>query len=55
MSSEKFLVKTEVFEGPLDLLLNLIEKRKLLINEISLAKITDDYIFYNRTSYLINV
>lgn len=46
MSNEKFLVKTEVFEGPLDLLLNLIEKRKLLINEISLAKITDDYINY---------
>jgi segregation and condensation protein A len=46
MSDEKFLVKTDVFEGPLDLLLNLIEKRKLLINEISLAKITDDYINY---------
>jgi segregation and condensation protein A len=46
MTNEKFLVKTEVFEGPLDLLLNLIEKRKLLINEISLAKITDDYITY---------
>jgi len=43
---EKFLVKTEVFEGPLDLLLSLIEKRKLLINEISLARITDDYISY---------
>jgi segregation and condensation protein A len=39
-------VKTEVFEGPLDLLLNLIEKRKLLINDISLAKVTDDYIEY---------
>jgi segregation and condensation protein A len=41
---DKFLVKTEVFEGPLDLLLSLIEKRKLLINEISLARITNDYI-----------
>ncbi len=37
-------VKTEVFEGPLDLLLNLIEKRKLFINDISLSKIADDYI-----------
>ena len=37
-------VKTDVFEGPLELLLNLIEKRKLLINEISLAKVADDYI-----------
>jgi segregation and condensation protein A len=41
---DHYIVKTEVFEGPLDLLLNLIEKRKLLINDISLAKITDDYI-----------
>jgi segregation and condensation protein A len=44
--SDKFLVKTEAFEGPLDLLLHLIEKRKLLINEVSLIKITDDYIEY---------
>lgn len=46
--SENFKIKTEVFEGPLDLLLNLIEKRKLLINDVSLAKITDDYISYVR-------
>jgi segregation and condensation protein A len=44
--SNEFEVKTETFSGPLDLLLNLIEKRKLLINEVSLSKITDDYISY---------
>jgi len=44
--SNEFEVKTETFSGPLDLLLNLIEKRKLLINEVSLSKITDDYINY---------
>ena len=44
MDGGDFKVKTEVFSGPLDLLLHLIEKRKLLINEVSLAKITDDYI-----------
>ncbi len=37
-------VKTPVFEGPLELLLSLIEKRKLFINDISLSKIADDYI-----------
>ena len=37
-------VKTPVYEGPLDLLLELIEKRKLLINDISLAEVTDEYI-----------
>ncbi len=36
-------VKTEVFEGPLELLLDLVEKRKLLINDISLASVTDEY------------
>ncbi len=39
-----YQIKTEIFEGPLDLLLSLIEKRKLHINDISLAKITDDYL-----------
>ncbi len=39
-----FKVLTPIFEGPLDLLLSLIEKRKLFINDISLAKVTDDYI-----------
>jgi segregation and condensation protein A len=37
-------VKTPVFEGPLDLLLELIESRKLLINDISLSQVTDEYI-----------
>jgi len=46
MSENQFKIKTETFEGPIDLLLNLIEKRKLMINEISLAKVTDDFIAY---------
>lgn len=44
--AKSFAIKTEVFEGPLDLLLDLIEKRKLLINDISLAAVTDDYMAY---------
>lgn len=39
-----YQIKTEVFEGPLELLLDLVEKRKLFINEISLAQVADDYI-----------
>jgi len=48
MLAEKtaYQVKTEAFEGPLDVLLELIEKRKLFINDISLAKVTDDFIEY---------
>lgn len=37
-------VKTSIYEGPLELLLELIEKRKLHINDISLASVTDEYI-----------
>ncbi len=43
-NSASFTIKTEVFEGPLDLLLTLIEKRKLFISDISIAKVTDEYI-----------
>ncbi len=39
-------VALEQFEGPLDLLLKLIEKDKLSITEISLAHITDQYLNY---------
>ncbi len=39
-----YQIKLETFEGPLELLLDLVEKRKLFINEISLAAIADDYI-----------
>jgi len=41
-----YKVKTEAFEGPLELLLSLVEKRKLFINDISLAQVADDYIAY---------
>ena len=39
-------VVLEQFEGPLDLLLKLIEKDKLVITEISLAHITNQYLNY---------
>ena len=37
-------IKTPVYEGPLEILLELIEKRKLSISDISLAAVTDEYI-----------
>ncbi len=39
-------VKLEVFEGPLDLLLHLIEKNKVDIYDIPIAEITDQYLEY---------
>ena len=41
-----FQVKVGEFEGPLDLLLGLIEKRKMHISDVSLAQVADDYISY---------
>lgn len=39
-------VKLEVFEGPLDLLLHLIEKNKIDIYDIPIVEITDQYMEY---------
>lgn len=44
MDNQVFSIKTEVFEGPLSLLLHLIQKRKLHISDISLAGVADEYI-----------
>lgn len=44
-----YRVKTEQFEGPLDLLLSLIEKRKLFISDFALSKVADDYIAHIRS------
>ena len=41
-----YVIKTEQFEGPLGLLLSFIEKRKLSINDVSLAEVSDEFIQY---------
>lgn len=42
----EFNVATELFKGPLEMLLTLIEDRKLSISQVSLAEVTDAYIAY---------
>jgi len=44
-----FSVKTAQFEGPLDLLLTLIEERKMLVSDVSLAQVADDFLNYVST------
>lgn len=39
-------IALEQFSGPLDLLLSLIEREKLRINEVSLARVADDFLSY---------
>ena len=41
-----YQVKLSLFEGPLDLLLHLIEREELDITKISLAQVTDQYLSY---------
>ena len=43
-AASKYTIETDVFEGPLDLLLQLIEKQELDITQLSLAKVTDQYL-----------
>lgn len=42
----KISFKLEVFEGPLDLLLNLISKHKLNIYDIEISKLLEQYLLY---------
>ncbi|HCR52176.1 TPA: hypothetical protein DIV48_00830, partial [Candidatus Kaiserbacteria bacterium] len=43
-----FSIKTGSYEGPFELLLDLIEARKLLVNDLALANITEDFIQHVR-------
>ena len=45
-------VKLEVFEGPLDLLLHLIDKNKIDIYDIPIVEITNQYMEYIRNCLL---
>ena len=46
METKTFQIKMAGFEGPFGLLLDLVEKRKLFINDVSLATVTEDYLNY---------
>ncbi len=43
-----FTIKTDSYEGPFEVLLDLIEARKLLVNDLTLASITEDFIAHVR-------
>lgn len=43
-----FNIKAGGYEGPFEVLLDLIEARKLLVNELALASITEEYITHVR-------
>lgn len=45
-----FAVSLPVFEGPFDLLLSLIARKKLDITEVALAQVTDEFIAFMKSS-----
>jgi segregation and condensation protein A len=47
--TEGYLVSTPVYEGPLDLLLELIQRAELDITRLALAQVTDQYLAYLNT------
>lgn len=47
-ASTPYSVRIQVFEGPLDLLLELIERAELDITKVALAQVTDQYLAYLR-------
>ena len=42
----RFSIEIEVFSGPLEALLNLIEERKMSVSNVSLAEVCDAYLVY---------
>ena len=48
-------IKIENFEGPLDLLIHLIEKNKMDVNAINISQIIDDYLSYIHAQKELNL
>ena len=46
LETNKYAIKVENFEGPLDLLCHLIEIKKMYLNDIKISDITDQYMEY---------
>ncbi len=55
MEDKDYKVKLEIFEGPLDLLLYLIKKDEIGIYDVSIERITKQYLAYINTFKMLNV
>lgn len=55
LETNKYAIKLENFEGPLDLLCNLIEKNKMSIYDIKIDEITDQYMEYLNRAQGLNL
>lgn len=55
MDGSDYKVRLEIFEGPLDLLLYLIKKDEVDIQNVSIARITGQYLEYINTFRMLNI
>ena len=55
LETNKYAIRLENFEGPLDLLCHLVDKNKMDINEVNISKIADQYIEYLNTMKELNL
>ena len=55
LETNKYAIKIDNFEGPLDLLCHLIDKNKMDIYDINLSEITDQYIEFLKEQEKLNL
>jgi len=55
LETNKYAIRLDNFEGPLDLLCHLVDKNKMDINEVSISQITDQYIEYINAMQELNL
>jgi len=55
VDGDEYKVRLEVFEGPLDLLLYLIKKEEIDIHDVSIERITTQYLAYIETFRMLNI
>jgi segregation and condensation protein A len=55
VSNSGYTIQLPVYEGPLDLLLELIERAELDITKVSLAQVTDQYLAYIRELQVLDI
>jgi len=53
--ASNYLVKLEAFEGPMDLLMHLIEKNKIDLYDIPIAELTKQYLAYIDAAYEFDI
>ena len=55
LETNKYAIRLENFEGPLDLLCHLVDKNKMDIHEVNISNITDQYVEYINAMQELNL